>query len=190
MSGFRLAGLLRLRKLQEEQAAAELARANAEKAAAVQRRRDTEALLNDAGLPERTDTLSWQVAVAARASLGGMLTEATLAVQTAGVLAEQRTAAWSATRVAATTLGKLEERHEQTVRAETERAEQLVLDEAATRRATSATTAVPTATTVMPTTTPTAAPPRVPTTTTLPTTTTTAPAIASAPATTTSGVTR
>lgn len=136
MSGFRLAGLLRLRKLQEEQAAADLARANAERAAAVQRRRDTEALLNDASLPERTDTLSWRVAVAARASLGGMLTEATLAVQAAGVVAEQRTAAWSATRVAATTLGKLEERHDEAVRLETERAEQLVLDESATRRAT------------------------------------------------------
>jgi flagellar FliJ protein len=185
VSGFRLAGLLRLRKLQEEQAAAELARANAEKAAAVQRRRDTEALLNDAGLPERTDTLSWQVAVASRASLGGMLTEATLAVQAAGALAQQRTAAWSATRVAATTLGKLEERHDETVRFETERAEQLLLDEAATRRATAATTT----TTVMPTTTPTVAPPTVPTATTLPTTTT-APATASAPATTTSGVTR
>lgn len=184
MSGFRLAGLLRLRKLQEEQAAADLARANAEKAAAVQRRRDTEALLNDAGLPERTDTLSWQVAVAARASLGGMLTEATLAVQTARVLAQQRTAAWSATRVAATTLGKLEERHDQTVRAETERAEQLVLDEAATRRATAAATAVAS---TAPTTTPTTASTTAPTTTTLPTT---APANVSAPATTTPGVTR
>nr|WP_297423426.1 flagellar FliJ family protein [uncultured Actinotalea sp.] len=138
MSGFRLAGLLRLRKLQEEQAAAEVARANAEKAGAVQRRRDTEALLNDAGMPERTDTLAWQVAVASRASLGAMLTEATLAVQAAAAVAEQRTATWSATRVAATTLGKLEERHDETVRLESERAEQLVLDEAATRRATAA----------------------------------------------------
>lgn len=139
MSGFRLAGLLRLRRLQEEQAAAELARVNAERAAAVQRRRETETLLNDASLPERTDTLSWQVAIAARASLGGMLTEATLAVQAAGVIAQQRTAEWSATRVAATTLGKLEERHTDAVRVETERAEQVVLDEAATRRATTPT---------------------------------------------------
>ena len=39
--GFPLAGLLRLRHLQEEQAAAELARANAERRAADRRRRDT-----------------------------------------------------------------------------------------------------------------------------------------------------
>ncbi|MDT0165141.1 flagellar FliJ family protein [Actinotalea sp. AC32] len=135
MSAFRLAGLLRLRQMQEEQAAADLARANAARARAEERRRDTEAMLNDAGLPERSDELAWRAAVAARASLAGMLTESVLTVRSAAAVVDDANAAWSAARTLTTTLGKLEERHDREVRLAEDRAEQLVLDETAGRRA-------------------------------------------------------
>lgn len=140
MSGFRLAGLLRLRQMQEEQAAADLARANAARARAEERRRDTQAMLNDSMLPERTDELAWRAAVAARASLAGMLTESVLSVRSATAVVDDAGAAWSAARTLTTTLGKLEERHDREVRLAEDRAEQLVLDETAGRRAAATTT--------------------------------------------------
>lgn len=132
---FRLGGLLRLRKLQEEQAAAELARANAEKRKAEKRRQDTEDMLAGTMLPHRSDELSWRAAIAARAALTGLAGEAGVAVDLAGQRADASAAAWSGARTRATTLEKLEERHVQTEWAEEIRAEQLVLDEAASRGA-------------------------------------------------------
>lgn len=137
---FRLAGLTHLRRMQEEQAAAELARANAEARAAQERRRETAEMLSDATFPHSGDELVWRAAVAARTSLSGLVTESQAAI----ILAQQRVAAatdeWSEARTRATTLGKLEERHEQATRAEEEHAEQLVLDEAAIRGHRSTTT--------------------------------------------------
>lgn len=133
MKGFPLAGLLRLRALQEEQAAAELALANADRRRAERRRRETAEALAGMRLPESADDLTWQAAVAARAAMRSLTTEAGAAQDVAAERAGHAGAAWSAARTRAVALGKLEERHGRAVRAEEERAEQLVLDEAAAR---------------------------------------------------------
>ncbi len=136
MSNFRLAGLLRLRRSQEEIAAAELARANAERQAARRRRLETEALLHGSTLPDRSDENAWRLAVASRAALGSLVAEHTLALAAAAAHVDARTQEWGAARVRMTTLEKLSDRHDVEVRAEEERLEQIVLDETATRRAT------------------------------------------------------
>lgn len=133
---FRLAGLLRLRRLQEEQAAADLARANAERLAAVERRRVTAEMLGDSSLPALGDEATWKAAVAGRAALQGMVTESLVAIDLAAAQVDHAAGLWTEARTRATTLTKLEERHELAVRVEDDRLEQLVLDEAATRRAT------------------------------------------------------
>jgi flagellar FliJ protein len=141
---FRLGGLLRLRRLQEEQAAAELARAHAVKRSAEKRRQDTEDMLAGTMLPHRSDELSWRAAIAGRAALTGLAGEAAIAVDLAAGRVGTATGEWSGARTRATTLSKLEERHDQTVRAEESRAEQVVLDEVASRRAHRTSTSSPT----------------------------------------------
>ena len=136
MSGFRLAGLLRLRRMQEEQAAAELARVHAERRSAQRRREATEEMLAGSAMPHRGDDLQWAAAVAGRAALTGLVGEAVIAVAVQDVRVDEAAAAWGVTRTRATTLTKLEERHAVLERAEAERLEQLVLDEAAARRRT------------------------------------------------------
>ncbi len=131
--GFPLAGLLRLRHLQEDQAAAELARANADRRRADKRRRDTENMLAGTVLPEQGDELAWQAAIAGRAAMTGLVGEATAALAEAGSRVDGATAEWSQARTRATTLDKLFDRHVLVVRAEELRVEQLVLDEAAAR---------------------------------------------------------
>lgn len=131
--GFPLAGLLRLRRLQEEQAAAELARAHAARRAAQLRREATEDLLAGTAMPHRGSEMDWRAAVAARAALTGLVGEATLATRALDDGVGDAHRAWSAARTVTTTLDKLAERHEAAARAEAERLEQLVLDEAAAR---------------------------------------------------------
>jgi len=138
MSAFRLAGLLRLRRSQEEIAAAELARANAEREAARARRAETERMLDGQAFPDRADEDAWRMAVATRAALGALVAEHTLALAAASAQAEARGKEWTEARVRTTTLEKLEARHDEQVRAEEERVEQIALDETATRRATQA----------------------------------------------------
>jgi flagellar protein FliJ len=135
MTAFRLAGLLRLRQSQEEQAAAELARANAAREAAQRRRQDTEQMLAGSTLPSRSDELMWKVAIAGRAALGGLVAESVVALGAASLTAEDAARTWTDARARATTLGKLEERHDAQVRAAEEHAEQVAVDETATRRA-------------------------------------------------------
>lgn len=142
-AAFRLAGLLRLRRLQEDQAAAVLARANAERQDAVDHRDETAEMLAGTIFPAHGDELVWRAAVAGRASLTGLTMEATAALAAVEARVDQATGEWSAARTRATTLSKLEERHEVLVRAEEEAAEQLVLDEAASRRHQAAQTADP-----------------------------------------------
>lgn len=144
--GFPLAGLLRLRHLQEDQAAAELARANADRRRAEKRRRETENMLAGTVLPEHGDELAWQAAIAGRAAMTGLVGEATAALAEAGTRADDATADWSAARTRATTLDKLFDRHVLVVRAEELHAEQLVLDEAATRGHTNGSPNAPTLT--------------------------------------------
>ncbi|WP_199422587.1 flagellar export protein FliJ [Actinotalea solisilvae] len=131
---FRLAGLLRLRGMQEEQAAAHLARENASLTAAQRREEATARALAGTDLPERADDLSWQAAVAARAAATGMLAEAIAARDVVDFRVRRATGEWSDARARALMIRKLEERHQAALVAEELRLEQLVLDEAAARR--------------------------------------------------------
>jgi flagellar FliJ protein len=131
---FRLSGLLRLRKLQEEQAAAVLARANADTARATERHREARNLMAGTFFPAHGDQHVWRAAVADRAAITSLASDAAVAVQVVARRAEIATAEWAAAKTTVATLDKLAERHEVLVKAEDEHAEQLVLDEAASRR--------------------------------------------------------
>lgn len=131
---FPLANLLRLRQMQQEMAAADLARANAARERAEQRRRDTDRMLSEAAMPAGADLLSWRAAVAARASVSALRAEATTALELRRVEAEAAGEQWSAARRVARALEILEERHVAHERKEDERVEQLALDETSLRR--------------------------------------------------------
>lgn len=131
--GFRLGGLLRLRRMQEDQAAAEAAQANAERRAAERRRIETAEMLAGTALPHSGDDLTWRAAIASRAAMTGLAGESVAALELADARVQQATEYWSDAKAKATALSKLEERHDAEVRAEEDRAEQLVLDEAALR---------------------------------------------------------
>lgn len=132
---FRLAGLLRVRALQEEQAAAALAEANAERLRAIQRRAETERMLSAHALPMVTDEGGWRAAVARRVALATLSRDAAAAEEHATSLAEARTREWSEARTRTRALDKLAERHRAEVGAEELAAEQQDLDEAARRTA-------------------------------------------------------
>lgn len=129
--GFRLASLLRLRTAAEEKAAVELAEAARLRARAEQRRHDTEVLLGSAAMPAHADELHFRAAVAARVSLSGLLAEHTAEVHVADRGVEEAHVVWASAKAKARALEKLEEKHDAEVRAEDERAEQVVLDEVA-----------------------------------------------------------
>ena len=134
MSGFRLAALLRLRKTQEDQAAAALAEANDIARRAEQRRMDTAVLLGGAAFPVGSAAaLSFSAVAAARAALSMRLAEATVLVAAAseGVTAAEQEHHHARSKTKALT--KLEERHDAEVAAEDARAEQIILDEIGSR---------------------------------------------------------
>jgi flagellar FliJ protein len=130
---FRLAGLLRLRSMAEDRAAAELAVAARARAAADARRSDTEVMLGSASMPGRSDELHFRAAAASRAALGSLLMERRAEVRVADDEVRVADAAWTVARVRTRALEKLEERHDAQVRAEDDRAEQIVLDEVGAR---------------------------------------------------------
>lgn len=131
MSAFRLTGLLRLRRLEEERAAAVLARANAERAAARARRDEHRDRLATTSLDEQDFT----VAVAGRAALFGLYAESTAYLALASERAEHAGVEWSGARTAVRMIDKLAERHAAAEETEALRAEQLLLDETAIRQA-------------------------------------------------------
>ncbi len=132
---FRLAGLLRLRELQEDQAAARLAAANAVLREAERRRADTLTALVRHALPDAADSGAWRLSVTGRASLAHLLADAGVAVADAGVRVGEHTADWSAARSRSVGLEKLRDKHREEVALEDGRAEQLALDEVASRSA-------------------------------------------------------
>lgn len=134
-AAFRLASLLRVRRLEEEREAARLAIANYERSEADLRRRQDETSLSVSSLPQHADWLHWQAAVASRAALGGLLAESTAAAENAAYQAKAAEKVWGAARARAVVLEKLEERHVAAEQAEELRVEQLVLDEVATQAA-------------------------------------------------------
>lgn len=130
---FPLAGLLRLRTMTEDRAAAELAGAHARHDHAQARAMQTEALLRGVSVPESVDLTSWRAVAVSRIALGALLVEHEDDVRRALGEVDVRTQAWSHARRETRALERLAERHEETVRLEENRAEQLVLDEVASR---------------------------------------------------------
>lgn len=127
---FSLAGLLRLRHLQQDQAAGDLAAANALVRAAATRVDETRTALEH--LPNSASgSESLSAIAAARASSSSMLTELTALTATAErarVVAQRE---FDASKAAAVSLEKLEERHVMMTAAEELHAEQAVIDEVA-----------------------------------------------------------
>ena len=134
MSAFRLAGLLRLRALAEEQAAVELAGATRARDAAEARRAATESALGSAVVPRGADGQAMRAVIASRLALSSLLVDQRTLTAAAQQVMDDRAEDWSSARTRTRTLEKLEAKHHA---AETEadlRAEQVVLDEIAGRR--------------------------------------------------------
>lgn len=131
---FPLAGLLRLRHAQEDQAAAALAAANERLRDAADARVAARRTLDDPQA-EVTDAAVLSAVAAARAATRGMLEELAGVEATRRAAADQARAAHHEARRAAIGLEKLEERHDEREAGEELRAEQLVLDEVAARTA-------------------------------------------------------
>jgi flagellar FliJ protein len=131
---FRLSGLLRLRRLEEERAASALATANSATRAAASRRDGLADVMAGTIFPRHADEGLWRTAVAARASLTALVGEAEVLAEVAARRGELAAADWTAARTRVSMLDKLAERHTALVRAEDDRTEQQLLDEAAARR--------------------------------------------------------
>ena len=130
---FRLAGLLRLRTLDEERAAVDRAVHARHEGAAADRVRGTAERLHTGALPTDVDALAWQAAVAGRASLSALLVEHAGALDAARVALGEADARWTAARVATRSLDRLAEQHDAAVRTHDLRTEQAVLDEVGAR---------------------------------------------------------
>lgn len=131
---FRLAGLLRLRRLQQDLAAGRLATSNAALRMAHERRGGAQMALADSRLPDG-DHGAWGAAVAARVTFGVLLVEATECVGGARDRVQVSMGEWSAARSLSVGLEKLEAKHGVVVRYEDDRQERIVLDEVALRGA-------------------------------------------------------
>ncbi|MEV7972390.1 flagellar FliJ family protein [Cellulomonas sp. NPDC089187] len=134
MSAFRLAGLLRLRSLAEEQAAVELAGATRARDAAAARRAATEQALGAAQFPPGTNGTAMRAVIASRLALSGLLVEQRALTAAAQQVMDDRAEDWSTARTRTRTLEKLEQKHVTAESQADQRAEQLVLDEIAGRR--------------------------------------------------------
>ena len=130
---FRLAGLLRFRRLQEDQAAAELGRANGETARARAQARNAALALGSHSIDGTVAVTAWHAALAGRAALRTDMDVATALVASAARVAAEREAEWKAARARSLPLEKLEERHAERVAEQELAADQIVIDEAASR---------------------------------------------------------
>jgi flagellar FliJ protein len=127
---FSLAGLLRLRHLQQDEAAGQLASANARlDGTSVQRNRARAAL--GATRAEVTSTESLYAMAAGRASLRSMLADLDSMIYQQQGEADEADDAFKLARAKAIALEKLETKHNQAVTVEELRAEQATLDELA-----------------------------------------------------------
>ncbi|WIB65579.1 flagellar FliJ family protein [Curtobacterium sp. MCBD17_040] len=133
MTEFRLTNLLRIRRLQEQQAASDLADANSSVSRVVQRRADIRAQL--AGTTVDATGVSTIAAVAgARAAAASMLADLAGMHRAAEVTRAAASAAYTTARTETLGLEKLEDRHARQEARERERQEQAALDEIATSR--------------------------------------------------------
>jgi len=130
---FRLAGLLRLRKLQQDQAALELAEANTRVAALQARRGRARSALGIVDSTPRTIAALNAVA-AARASSRSMLAELEAVGRSHGESLHSAQLAYNAATAESVALEKLHNRHAEALLAEDLHAEQSVLDEIAGAR--------------------------------------------------------
>lgn len=127
---FPLAGLLRLRQLQQDRAASELAAANNRMRETAARRMRARAELGQTPL-DVFDSATLHAVAAARASSRSMLADLESLNQEQQTAAAQSQAAFNAARAQSVALEKLEARHAETVAAEELHGEQIVLDEIA-----------------------------------------------------------
>lgn len=127
---FSLAGLLRLRHLEQDQAAGQLASANARlDSTSVQRNRARAAL--GATRSDASTTEALYAMAAGRASMRSMLADLEQLLDHQRVEADEANATFSAARAKAVALEKLEAKHTETVLVEELRAEQIIIDEIA-----------------------------------------------------------
>jgi flagellar FliJ protein len=146
---FALKGLMRVRELQEERAAADLARANRARRDAQVARQVAEEVLAQQTFPDGAPidqfderpihevsphTPTWRAIVAARASATALLGEYNQAVYVASEAADVATGEWSEARMRAAMISKLRDKHHRELDAADLREEQIVLDESALRR--------------------------------------------------------
>ncbi len=152
---FALSGLMRVRELQEERAAAELAHANrarldAHVAREVAERSLAQQTFSDDGSADQYDeqhahevsaqSTTWRAIVAARASATALLGEYNHAVYIASEAADAATGEWSDARMRAAMISKLQQKHHRELEAADLREEQIVLDESGLRRSVEVTT--------------------------------------------------
>lgn len=130
---FPLAGLLRVRGMAEDTAAAELAAARHHERAARDRARATAEMLGTAHPVGEADLCAWQAAVAARVALSSLLTDDRAALTRAELEVGRRQEDWTAARIRTRAVERLRDKHDDTERSQDERAEQVVLDEIAAR---------------------------------------------------------
>jgi flagellar export protein FliJ len=136
MKPFRLSSLLRVRRFQEDRAAAELARSNVESHKAHLRRELLDRTLAGSEMPDQADSVAFRSAVAARAAASVAAADARNAQQVAEASKERAQETWTEAHTRNTTLSKLAERHVEEQQREELRLEQHVLDEIGSRRAT------------------------------------------------------
>jgi len=128
---FRLAGLLRLRQVQEEQAASDLAAANARSRENAARQNRARAALGGVGAEATSSNVLYAIA-AARSSSRSMLAELeAVDVHNRADVADAA-AAYAAARARSLGVEKLEQRHIETRDADDLAAQQAVVDEIAT----------------------------------------------------------
>jgi flagellar FliJ protein len=129
---FRLAGLLRLRQIQQDQAASDLAAARRRANESAARERRAQASLSGIATDVGDSTVLYAIA-AARASSRSMLAELQEIERADREKADDANAAFTNARARSVGLEKLERRHIEGVDTADLRAEQAVLDEIATR---------------------------------------------------------
>ncbi len=130
MAVFSLAGLLRLRRLREDQAGAEVGRARSRASEIAADRHQLIGSLSDHG-HEARDVRGIAAISAARASTSTMLADLEGLRRTQEEIVARAEAEHRAARRATLSVEKLEERHEAETRAEDLRTEQSLLDELA-----------------------------------------------------------
>mgnify|MGYP003620762894 CR=1 FL=1 len=136
MTPFRLANLFRVRQIQEDRAAAELAVAAGERARMENLTERARKRLEETCLPESAEALRWQAAVATRSAASSMVLEADAARIAAISQEDAAQQMWNAARARTTMIEKLAVKHQQEQRMEDVKKEQNVLDEIASQRST------------------------------------------------------